>query len=80
MKTKILSFKGKITISNNLAPTPIIYWVILIDVPEPAIKEINNIIQNFVWDGNKYNLKTIFLDSPQPQKPYLPIGSLQSRT
>ncbi len=50
-KQRFLSLKGKITIINNLALAPLIYCASLIDVPEPVIKEINNIIQNFIRDG-----------------------------
>ncbi len=50
-KQRSLSLKGKITIINNLALAPLIFCASLIDVPKPAIKDINNIIQNFIWDG-----------------------------
>ncbi len=55
-KQRSLSLKGKITIINNLALAPLIYCAILIDIPEPAIKEINNIIQNLIWDGRTSNI------------------------
>ncbi len=55
-KQRSLSLKGKITIINNLALAPLIYCASIIDVPERAIKEINNIIQNFIWDGRTSKL------------------------
>ncbi len=36
-----VSLKGKITVLNNLALAPIIY-----------VLKINNLIQNFIWDGS----------------------------
>ncbi len=50
-KQRSLSLKGKLTISNNLDLALLLYFSNLIDVGEPAIKEINNIIQNFIWNG-----------------------------
>ncbi len=50
-KQRSLSLKGKITIINNLALAPLIYCESLIEVPETVIKDANNIIQNFIWDG-----------------------------
>ncbi len=47
-KQRSLSLKGKITIINNLALAPLIYCASL---TEPVMKEVNNIIQNFIWDG-----------------------------
>ncbi len=58
-KQRSLFLNDKITIINNLALAHLIYCVSLIDVPEPAMKEINNIIQNFIWNGktNKISQK-----------------------
>ncbi len=46
------SLKGKITVLNNLAFTPIIYVSIVVNTPNKAIMEINNTIQNFIWEGS----------------------------
>ncbi len=51
-KLRKLSLKGKITVLNNLALAPIIYVSSVINTPTKAINEINNIIQNFLWDGS----------------------------
>ncbi len=51
-KLRKLSLKGKITVLNNLALAPLIYVSSLISTPTKAINEINNIIQNFMWDGS----------------------------
>ncbi len=37
---------------NNLALAPLIYVLSVINTPTKAINEINNIIQNFMWDGS----------------------------
>ncbi len=46
-----LSLKGKITIINILALAPLIYVSSTIDTPDKAIAQVNNIIQNFLWNG-----------------------------
>ncbi len=52
-KQRKLSLNGKITILNNLALTPLIYAASIVNTPQKkAIKEINNIIQNYIWDGS----------------------------
>ena len=51
-KTRKLSLKGKITILNNLALAPLIYVSSVVSTPDLAIKEINNTVQNFIWDGS----------------------------
>ena len=50
-KQRTLSMKGKITIINTLALSPLIYTSSLIDTPPEALKCINDIIQNFIWEG-----------------------------
>ncbi len=64
-KQRSLSLKGKITIINNLALAPLIHCASLIEVLEQVIKEVNNIIQNFTWDGktskiSEKNINTIY--------------------
>ncbi len=60
-KQRNLSLKGKITVINNLALSPLIYVSSIIHTPTRAIKEINNIIQNFIWNGStsKISQKTL---------------------
>jgi exonuclease III len=50
-KQRSLSIKGKITVINNLALASLIYTASVVDTPKKAITEINNILQNFIWDG-----------------------------
>ncbi len=38
-------------IINNLALSPLIYVSSVVNTGKPAIKEINNIIPNFMWDN-----------------------------
>ncbi len=51
-KQRKLSLKGKITVLNNLALAPIIYDSSVVNTPNKAIEEINNVIQNFIWNGS----------------------------
>ncbi len=55
-KQRTLSIKGKITIVNTLALSPLIYTSSLIDTHKEALKEINDIIQNFIWEGKTANI------------------------
>ncbi len=50
-KQRSLSIKGKITIVNTLAQSPVIYTSSIIETRPEAFKEINDIIQNFIWEG-----------------------------
>ncbi len=50
-KQRTLYIKGKITIINTLALSPLIYTLSLIDTPKEALKEINDIIQKIIWEG-----------------------------
>ncbi len=50
-KQRTLSIKGKITIINTLALSPLIYTSSLIYTPKEALKEINNIIQTFICEA-----------------------------
>ena len=52
-----LSLKGKITVINNLALSPLIYVSSIIHTPTRAINEINNIIQNFIRNSKNSNSK-----------------------
>jgi hypothetical protein len=51
-KQRNLTLKGKITIINSIALTPLIYISSIVDTPEKAISEINNVIQNILWNGS----------------------------
>ena len=48
-----LSLKGKITVVNNLALSPLIYVSSIIDTPKDAIVEIKKCIDKFLWNGKK---------------------------
>ena len=50
-KVRNLSLKGKVTVINALALSPLIYLASVIHVPDQVIKEVKNIIVNFIWDG-----------------------------
>ncbi len=50
-KQRSLSIKGKITIVNTLALSPLIYASSIIEIPPEAFKEIIDIIHNFIWEG-----------------------------
>ncbi len=59
-KQRKLSLKGKITVHNNLASAPIVYASSVVNIFNKAICEINNLIQNFIWDGtSKISQKTL---------------------
>ncbi len=51
-KHRKLSLKGKITVLNNLALTPIIYVSSVGNTTNKSIMEVNNTIQNFMWEGS----------------------------
>ncbi len=55
-KQQNLFLKGKITVVNNLALSPIIYASSIVNTPKQAISEINNLIQQFVWDDSTSNI------------------------
>ncbi len=46
-----LSLKGKVTIINSLALSPLVYVSSVVDTPEKAIKEIDSLITNFMWNN-----------------------------
>ncbi len=50
-KGRYLSLKGKITVINNLALSPLIYLASVIHVPDLVIQEVKRIILDFIWDG-----------------------------
>ncbi len=50
-KQRNLSLKGKVTVVNTLALAPLIYVSSVVDTPQRAIKEIENIVTDFIWNG-----------------------------
>ncbi len=52
-KQRKLSFKGKVTVLNTLAISPLVYISSVIDTPQKAINEVEKIILDFFWDGKK---------------------------
>jgi len=50
-KQRNLSLKGKITIINSLALSPLIYVAGVIDTPNKVIKEVDALITQFLWNS-----------------------------
>ena len=50
-KCRYLSLKGKVTVINNLALSPLLYLCSIIHTPENVISEIKSIVVDFLWDG-----------------------------
>lgn len=50
-KCRKLSLKGKVTVINTLAISPLIYLASVIHVPDQVIHEVKQIIVDFVWDS-----------------------------
>ncbi len=48
-KQRTITIKGKITIDNSLTLSPPIYTSSMIETPPEALKEINDINQNFIY-------------------------------
>ena len=48
-----LSLKGKVTVINNLALPSLLYVVSVTHVPDRVVKEVNNILDNFMWNGGR---------------------------
>ncbi len=57
-KQRKLSLKGKITILNNLALSPLIYSSSVVDTPTKVINEINSLIQAFIWYNSYFQNST----------------------
>ncbi len=55
-KQRNLSLIGKTIVLDNLTLAPLIYVSSVVDTPQQAIHEINNIIQNFIWNGSTSKL------------------------
>ncbi len=58
-KQRKLSLKGKITVLNNLALSPLIYASSVVDTSSKAINEINSLIQAFIWDNSTSKITQI---------------------
>jgi exonuclease III len=50
-KCRKLSLKGKVTVVNTLALSPLLYLASVIYVPNVVFKEVKDLIVNFMWDG-----------------------------
>ena len=50
-KCRNLSIKGKITVTNTLAISPLLYLANVIHIPPQVITEVKDIIVDFLWDG-----------------------------
>ncbi len=50
-KCRHLSLKGKVTVVNNLALSPLLYLCSIIHTPENVISEVKSIVVDFLWDG-----------------------------
>ena len=50
-KSRGLSLKGKVTVINSLALSPLIYLASVIHVPTIVYKEVKDIINLFIWDS-----------------------------
>ncbi len=51
-----LTLKGKVTILNSLALSALIYVTSVIDTPDIVIKEVDNIITEFLWKGKLHKI------------------------
>ena len=52
-KQRDLSLKGKITVLNNLALSPLVYISSVISTPQQVITEVHNLMRDFLWGGKK---------------------------
>ena len=50
-KSRKLSLKGKVTVLNTLALSPLLYLASVIHVPEQVYKEVKSLMLDFLWDG-----------------------------
>ena len=50
-KCRNLSLKGKVTVINTLAISPLLYLTNTIHVPPQVITEVKQIVVDFIWDG-----------------------------
>ena len=52
-KQRTLSLKGKVTIINSLALSPLVYVAGVISTPQRVIIEVDKILLNFFWNSNR---------------------------
>ncbi len=52
-KQRNLSLKGKITIVNSLAISPLVYVSSVKSTPEKVLKEVRDILSDFMWSGKR---------------------------
>ena len=50
-KCRYLSVKGKVTVINSLAISPLLYLASVIHVPCRVIQEVKHIVTDFIWNG-----------------------------
>ena len=50
-KCRYLSLKGKVTVVNSLAISPLLYLANVIHVPCRVIQEVKHIVTDFIWNG-----------------------------
>jgi exonuclease III len=50
-KCRKLSLKGKVTVINNLALSPLLYVCSVIHTPDIVIEQVKKLILDFMWDG-----------------------------
>ena len=63
-KKRKLSIKGKITILNNLALSPLLYCASTLYTENKVIQEVKKLILNFIWDGGTPKIKYVNLIQP----------------
>ena len=56
-KSRDLSFDGKIHIIKSIGISSISYAIDMIDIKTDHIKQINQLLYEFLWSGKKYNVK-----------------------
>ena len=59
-KCRNLSLKGKITIINNIAISPLLYAASVLHVPERVYFEVKRLITNFIWGRKHQRLHTTY--------------------
>ena len=50
-KCRRLSLKGKVTVINILAISPLLHLASVIHVPAQVIQEVKKIVVDFIWDS-----------------------------
>ena len=78
-KQRKLSLKGKITIINSIALSPLIYIASVIATPNRVFKEIDEIIQDFLWNSKSSKISKITL-SQTISKGGLKLSNFQIKT